>query len=533
MTEPIEVFISYSHQDDELRQEFIKQLSSLTRQKLIKTWDDRAIDAGAEWAQEIAQNLERAEIILLLVSANFMSSDYCYGTELTRALERHQAQTVQVIPIIIRACDWQESPLGQLQAIQSVASSRNQYDRDHSWVEVITEVRKVAKQIRDRKILAAQQQAKLHQTFRDKALAIYQDYYQDGALSAAAKSLLKKTWKDLGLDEASAQKILQQVEERQEHLAEYRSAFVADLSAQGTLTPAQRQSLGELQDAFGLGDAEIKQIEEQVLADRQPSLEDNRSPEIPTVDAQKTINVFSVDLGSGVFLEMVKIPRGSFLMGSPDGQGDDDERPQHLVTVPEFFMGKYPVTQAQWRSIAALPSIDISLELKPFYFNGANLPVETVTWYQVVEFCQRLSRFTSAEYRLPSEAEWEYACRANTKTQFCFGDVLDATLANFNSNVGQTTVVDTYPINAFGLCDIHGNVLEWCQDHWHENYQGAPTDGSAWINHMVINYSRILRGGSWVVIPNICRSAYRSRGHVEDHGYGCGFRLVCSSERIL
>jgi TIR domain len=117
MTEPIEVFLSYSHKDDELRQELSSHLSSLTRQKLIKPWDDRVIDARKEWAQEIAQNLERAEIILLLVSANFMSSDYCYGIELFKAPERHQVQTVQVIPIIIRACDWQESPLGQLQAI--------------------------------------------------------------------------------------------------------------------------------------------------------------------------------------------------------------------------------------------------------------------------------------------------------------------------------------------------------------------------------------------------------------------------------
>ncbi len=519
MTEPIEVFLSYSHKDDELRQELSSHLSSLTRQNLIKPWDDRAIDAGAEWAQEIAQNLERAEIILLLVSANFMISDYCYGTELTRALERHQVQTVQVIPIIIRACDWQESPLGQLQAIQSVASSRNQYDRDHSWVEVITEVRKVAKQIRDRKILAAQQQAKLHQTFRDKALAIYQEYYQDGALSAAAKSLLKKTWKDLGLDEASAQKILRQVEERQEHLAEYRSAFLSELSDQTKLSLTQQRLLRKLQDAFGLEDAEIKQIEDSVLGDRSPK---------PLLDS------FSADLGSGLFLEMVKIPGGSFLMGSPDGQGADNERPQHRVMVPEFFMGKYPVTQAQWRSIAALPSIEIPLEPDPSCFKGADRPVEGVTWYQAVEFCQRLSRLTSGEYRLPSEAEWEYACRANTVTQFCFGDTLDEKLANFKRNVGETTAVGDYPFNSFGLFDMHGNVWEWCLDHWHENYQGSPIDGSAWINSNAERaYPRLLRGGSWIDYPNRCRSASRDRNYAGNLNYSYAFRVVYSPARIL
>jgi formylglycine-generating enzyme required for sulfatase activity len=519
MTEPIEVFLSYSHKDDELRQELSSHLSSLTRQKLIKPWDDRAIDAGTEWAQEIAQNLERAEIILLLVSANFMSSDYCYGIELFKALERHQAQTVQVIPIIIRACDWQESPLGQLQAIQSVASSRNQYDRDHSWVEVITEVRKVAKQIRDRKILAVQKQAELYQIFRDKALAIYQDYYQDGSLSVAAKSLLKKTWKDLGLDEASAQKILLEVEEYQEHLVEYRSAFLSELSTQAELVPAQRRLLRKLQDAFGLEDAEIKQIEDQVLADRSPK---------PLLD------YFSTDLGSGVFLEMLKIPGGSFLMGSPEGQGNDDERPQHLVTVPEFFMGKYPVTQAQWRSIAALPSVKISLKPDPSHFKGADLPVENVSWRQAVEFCQRLSRFRPDEYRLPSEAEWEYACRANTVTQFCFGDTLDEKLANFNENVGQTTAVGSYPSNVFGLLDMHGNTWEWCLDNWCENYYGAPIDGSAWINsNAEKDYSRLLRGGSLFGDPNDCRSACRFRSIAGGYSLNVGFRVVYAPARIL
>jgi sulfur relay (sulfurtransferase) DsrC/TusE family protein len=225
MTEPIEVFLSYSHRDDELRQELSSHLSSLTRQNLIKPWDDRAIDAGTEWAQEIAQNLERAEIILLLVSADFINSEYCYGVELKRALERYQAKTVQVISVIIRDCDWQESPLGQLQAIPSdnqvVANGRDKHGRDQYWLQVTREVRKAAKQIRDRKILVAQQQAQLHQTFRHKALTIYQEYYLDGAVSAAAKSLLKKIIKDLGLDQASAQKILLEVEEHQEHLVEY------------------------------------------------------------------------------------------------------------------------------------------------------------------------------------------------------------------------------------------------------------------------------------------------------------------------
>jgi formylglycine-generating enzyme required for sulfatase activity len=523
MTEPIEVFLSYSHKDDELRQELSSHLSILTRQKLIKPWDDRAIDAGKEWAQEIADSLERAEIILLLVSADFISSEYCYGIELKRALERHKSKTVQVISVIIRDCDWQESPLGQLQALPSdnqvVANGRDKHGRDQYWLQVTREVRKAAKQISDRRVLAAQQQAKLHQIFRDKALAIYQEYYLSGVLSAAAKSLLKKTWQDLGLDEAVAQKILQQVKERQEHLAEYRSAFAAELCDQAELSPAQRRLLQQLQDAYDLSFAEIKQIEDQVSADQSPK---------PLLD------YFSTDLGSGVFLEMLKIPGGSFLMGSPEGQENDDERPQHLVTVPEFFMGKYPVTQAQWRSIAALPSVKISLKLNPSHFKGADRPVENVSWHQAVEFCQRLSRLTPDEYRLPSEAEWEYACRANTVTQFCFGDTLDEKLANFNENVRQTTAVGSYPPNVFGLLDMHGNVWEWCLDNWCENYHGAPIDGSAWINsNTEKDYIRLLRGGSWIDDPDFCRSASRERDKADCHEGFVGFRVVYAPARIL
>jgi formylglycine-generating enzyme required for sulfatase activity len=184
------------------------------------------------------------------------------------------------------------------------------------------------------------------------------------------------SYKDLGLDQASAQKILREVEERQEHLLEYRSAFMAELSDQLELSLQQQWLLQRLQAALSLDDAEIKQIEDLVLAERK-SVRENHSPkpfpDKATVDDQKTMEVFSLDLGAGILLEMVNVTGGSFLMGLPAGQGFDHECPQHLVTVPEFFMGKYPVTQAQWRSIAALPPVKISLDPQPSHFKGADL----------------------------------------------------------------------------------------------------------------------------------------------------------------
>jgi formylglycine-generating enzyme required for sulfatase activity len=245
--------------------------------------------------------------------------------------------------------------------------------------------------------------------------------------------------------------------------------------------------------------------------------------------AERTSNqnkYVTAQLPQNVTLDMVHIPAGQFLMGSLDG--DEDEKPQHSVDVAEFWMSKYLVTQAQWRSIAALPLVKQKLKPDPSKFKGDLRPVETVSWSEAIEFCARLSVLTSQKYRLPSEAEWEYACRAETTTKFYFGDDLTAKLANYNGNIGETTEVGIYPPNAFGLYDMHGNVWEWCQDHWHDNYQGAPIDGSVWTGN---NNTYVLRGGSWILNPNNCRSAYRLRSNTVSYLNNVGFRVVYAPAR--
>jgi TIR domain len=214
MNEPIKVFLSYSHKDDELREELSSHLSGLAHQKLIEPWHDRNIDAGGGWASEIDQNLARAEIILLLVSSDFINSRYCYSIEMREALARHEAKEVQVIPVIIRACDWQRSPLGKLQAIprdnQAVASNRDKYARDQPWLQVVKEIGKVAQQIRDRRIaeFTVQQQAEARESFRSTA----EDLYRDGGFSHTAQELLRDTWTKLGLEESAAIEIQQTVQ---------------------------------------------------------------------------------------------------------------------------------------------------------------------------------------------------------------------------------------------------------------------------------------------------------------------------------
>jgi formylglycine-generating enzyme required for sulfatase activity len=243
---------------------------------------------------------------------------------------------------------------------------------------------------------------------------------------------------------------------------------------------------------------------------------------------------------------MVLIPGGSFLMGSPDDEPENNntEGPQHEVTVSPFFMGRYPITQAQWQAVAALPQVKRELDPEPSHFKGPNRPVEQVSWYDAVEFCDRIAQHTQRPYRLPTEAEWEYACRAGTTTPFYFGKTLTTELANYDGNYTyndgskgeyrkETTPVDHFGIaNAFGLSDMHGNVWEWCQDPWHKNYEGAPADGSAWLTNDD-EADRILCGGSWDCIPGYCRSAYRGRSDPDSQDDGVGFRVVCSVPRTL
>ncbi len=240
---------------------------------------------------------------------------------------------------------------------------------------------------------------------------------------------------------------------------------------------------------------------------------------------------FTENLGNNISLDMVYIPGGKFIMGSPLGEGYDRERPQHEVTVQPFFMGKYPITQAQWKAIADRADLKVEriLDPNPAYFkdreNSARRPVENVDWDDAVEFCQRLSKQTGTEYRLPTEAEWEYACRAGTTTPYYFGENITDKLANYGGNVGKTTSVGQFPPNAFGLYDMHGNVWEWCQDDWHDSYKNAPNDGSAWVSET--SSTKVTRGGSWGSNPTLCRSAPRDLGTRGGRDADIGFRVVC------
>ncbi|MEO0704412.1 MAG: SUMF1/EgtB/PvdO family nonheme iron enzyme [Cyanobacteria bacterium J06649_5] len=244
-------------------------------------------------------------------------------------------------------------------------------------------------------------------------------------------------------------------------------------------------------------------------------------------------------------LELVAIPAGTLQMGSSSTEADRDldKKPQHEVTVSSFLIGKYPVTQAQWKAIVALPKVDRRLRTSPSYFEAANFPVEQVSWDDAVEFCKRLSKVTGRKYRLPNEAEWEYACRAGSTTPFHFGKTLTSDVANYNATQtyefgpkgiyrDSTTEVGIFPSNAFGLYDMHGNVWEWCSDYWHRNYESAPNSGVAWTEGGD-EARRVSRGGAWQLGPDYCRSAKRYGWKLNSRSKVLGFRVVCESSWTL
>jgi formylglycine-generating enzyme required for sulfatase activity/predicted Ser/Thr protein kinase len=404
-----------------------------------------------------------------------------------------------------------------------------------------------------------------------------------GNFSVFALRILESKRIELGLSEDEAREIQEQVlkpyREYQQKLEEYEQALIDAVKQQYPFNQATQKDLQDYQQYLGLRNEDIAAIEARVFPQQtQPSPSSTpvsvpKSPspvqiitqpfefEFATLTVKsgllgigkKTYQInrsrgrgefFTESLGNGVALDMVAIPGGKFLMGSPDDEPgrSDAESPQHIVTIQPFFMGKFPITQSQWKAVTALPKVNIDLNPDPSSFKGANRPVECVSWDDAVEFCARLSKKMGKIYRLPSEAEWEYACRAGTTTPFYFGETITTDVANYNGNYiyalspngeyrQQTTDVGKFPPNPFGLFDMCGNIWELCQDEWHKNYDDAPADGSAWL--VENNKYRLLRGGAWGNNPRYCRSANRFKSARDDRDNGVGFRVVVAPSRLF
>ncbi|MEM9266279.1 MAG: SUMF1/EgtB/PvdO family nonheme iron enzyme [Cyanobacteria bacterium P01_F01_bin.13] len=428
---------------------------------------------------------------------------------------------------------------------------------------------------------------------------------RNGRIRPAALANLKQQQTTLKISDEDAAAIVEEIlkpyREKAKHLETYKQALIAEKEFAYPLDEEAIEELEELKRQLNLRDEDVQATEKAILDGGlkqqtqlpevssvpapkaksaksqmiQPKLVSPPSRIQPQITQQyqtfsfKTVRVdekgklletlqkgaefFTEDLGNGIKLDMVRIPGGTFMMGAAKGEegASDDEYPQHKVTVPEFWMGKFAITQEQWQAVAKLKKINRNLKSDPANFKGAKRPIEQVSWEEAEEFCKRLSKKSAKKYTLPTEAQWEYACRAETGTPFHFGPTITTDSANYRGTDWQlsktysgaygkgphgefretTTEVGSFAIaNSFGLYDMHGNVWEWCLDHWHDNYTGAPLDGNAWT--IDGNSSmRVLRGGSWYHTPVNCRSALRSRVRLDYRNSYIGFRVVCFPPR--
>jgi formylglycine-generating enzyme required for sulfatase activity len=532
-SQPISVFFSYSREDMELRNKLGKHLRSLERQGVISSWYDRLIQAGSEWKEEIEHHIHTADIILLLISSDFIDSKYCYEIEMPQAIARHDAGEACVVPILLRPVEgWQYLPFAKLQVYPSGGKPVTDWaNLDSAYVDIVGGIRGAVNQLLEQR----QQQV---QAFESWLKTI------DLPLSDIARSQLPQWQKQTGLTDGSmVEKITTAQTDRQQQAERAR---IAEIQRQERLkaeaaareAEAQRQAEQQRREQAERDRQAEQQRREQLERDR---LERERLKASQAQPKSFTIHVTKRKLFGGgdriPLIEMVEIPGGKFWMGSPNGEGRDTEKPRHEVTITPFYMSKYPITQAQYQAV---------MDKNPSLFKGEKRPVESVSWRDAIAFCKALSKLSvhgmspgeNREVTLPSEAQWEYACRAGTETPFYFGETISAEQVNhvnlngtsdvgiFPLNLNGTSDVGIFPPNQFGLYDMHGNVWEWCLDHWHKSYDGAPINGSAWLSNDK-NASRLLRGGSRNTDPGGCRSAYRSHRSPVRQILDVGFRVVC------
>jgi len=554
MLKPLKTFICYAHEDHEVVNGLKKQLAIFEKKGLLQIWSDGKILAGEHWDKSIKTQLEHAEIILLFISVDFINSDYIEKTELQAALQRHRDGHATLIPIIVRPCHWAEYfDIGQFQALPSKARpilSSHFPHLEEAFFEIASGVKKTAEDFLVKKIAAdyraeeeaiAQKEA-VEKSDRQAAAAkllkskdegawktashtddpeAYEDYLRMGYTlheaeaheriseleAAAAKQRAEQKTKE----KAAAAKKAKEEEEKRQH-EEAKRKRLADLAA--LAAEARRAKEAEDQRAK---EAEAQRAKEAALKNAREAKARKQREEEEAAQKAKAADPFH-NL-------MIPIKGGTFDMGDTFGDGDASEKPIHKVTVPDFHLCKYPVTQAQWKKI---------MGDNPASFKGDDLPVEQVNWDDAQAFLKKLNEKTGKKYRLPSEAEWEYAAKGGNQSKgfkYAGGNDLKE-VGWYSENSGSKThsVGQKIP-NELGLYDMSGNVWEWCEDDWHIDYEGAPTIGLAWVDSPQALH-RVIRGGGCFGYAQYCRAAYRATSPPASRGAHLGFRLALSLQSV-
>ena len=623
------MFISYSRADrawvDRLRTTMAPLLRESGEELVL--WDDSQIRPGERWQETIETALARARVALLLVSAEFLASDFVMGREVPVLLEAAEREGVPILWVCLSPCWVSRTPIHAYQAVLPPETSLEEMtepqqrralvriaEEVHQALEAATErVRRreeketLARRLREEERQRVEREAREAERERQRQRVEAERLRQEEERRQAEEERLRAERLERQAAEAlERQRVEAEVERERQRIQAERERREAERKQAEAESQARRQR--EEEETLARRQREARERQTRAAAERQRTRQRKAeesararqqlragmerlltrrkfllaaaglplgaiglarlASQLRGSGGQSRVRLQTIaathgwlkrqgqgwriqtrplqvrsrleQLAPDVSLRLIQIPAGRFLMGSPpeELERSADEGPQREVALPEFWLGQTPITQAQWRVVAGWPKVERELAKDPSEFKGDGRPVEQVSWHDAMEFCRRLSQRLGRTFSLPSEAQWEYACRAGTTTPFAFGETISPELANYDGtfayangpkgvNRGATTPAGNFPANAWGLQDMHGNVWEWCLDHWHESYSGAPSDGSAWLSSPGVDAERLLRGGSWVDSPWICRSAYRVRNHPVYRGMSVGFRVCC------
>jgi formylglycine-generating enzyme required for sulfatase activity len=547
----INVFIAYSRKDTSYLDKLRIYLKPLHRNKTIKIWYDGEIAPGTVWEDQIKIHLHKADIILLLVSANSLASDYFYDREMTEAMERHSRNETIVVPVILSDCTWELTDLANLQALPKDGKPIVHWsDESSAYANIVRGLDKSIKVVRQRRnkssealeleqqqqVRIAQQQSQQEEA-EQKRIELQRQQKRASQRQKEAEQHRKTQTIANKLNTASdyfaksnykesivfADAVLK-LDNGNNHAQQLKSDAQTILNEQkiANLNNAKSKALkfglpilALLLLVFGISKINWSGNTNEITEDKK-----NDSKVItlePETDIDKNLSAPIQKLLS----DMVSVSGGIFTMGCTSEQKDcgSDEKPTHSVTLSSYKIAKYELTQEQWRAV---------MGSDPSSFKGCNqCPVESVSWNDIQDFIIKLNTLTGKRFRLPREAEWEYAARGGKKSngyQYAGGNTLKE-VAWYGGNSGKKThSVGQKRPNELGLYDMSGNVWEWCSDGYDENYYAnSPSDNPKGASS---GRRRVGRGGSWDLSYNVCRVSYRGDSYSVNRNYIVGFRVA-------
>ncbi|HRK83150.1 MAG TPA: SUMF1/EgtB/PvdO family nonheme iron enzyme [Saprospiraceae bacterium] len=551
---PLKTFIIYARADAAFKDELLNHLHLFVENRLIEKWVDSDLLPGEDWEKRIEQELEAAHLVIMLVSADALSSEFIRKKELKTAIEKKRAGSARFVPVLVRDCMWKLNPdIAEIQLLPRGDNGRIQgvaawLSRDSAWTNVCEELHKLIQEIHahlEKEKAAAERARKAEE----------EDRQRQEAAEKAARALRRRDeafWKKISEDATRSDDPQHQIELYESYLqddafslhrAEAEEAIEtiqAEIEAAERLEVARRTAEEKRKAAEAehkkraaeaaeqkRKEAAEREAEAARIAAEAKEREERHRKEEAQRQAKEKEEQKRREEAVQAFIEMVPVEGGPFQFGG-----------EHTVTVPDFEIGKYPVTQKQWREI---------MGNNPSRFKGDDLPVESVNWDDVKAFIQKLNeRFPGRHFRLPSEAEWEYAARGGRLSkgyEYAGSNKLDEVgwywensgdkplsgewdRKKIEKNNCRTHPVGHIKANELGIHDMSGNVWEWCADDWHADYKGAPTDGSAWVDSPQRGSFRVLRGGSWGDFAGDCRVSYRGSFSPGYRGDACGFRVA-------